>query len=430
MATMTTGTATGSTMINLYCTYCGAEYDAETPQTLCPKDGKVLAPRYDLERATRTMTPDALRMRETNMWRYAEIMPVRERENVVTLGEGWTPLVPLPRLAPLTGLTHLVAKVESRNPTGSFKDRGLSAAVSRAKELGITAVAIPSAGNAASAMSAYAARAGMEAFVFMPQDTPDAMKAECVAYGAHVFLVNGLINDCGAIIRTQSAARGWFDVSTLKEPYRAEGKKTLGLELAEQRGWRLPETIIYPTGGGTGIVGMWKAFNELEAMGLIGPERPRMVVVQADGCAPIVRAFHEGARHAQLWENAHTVAPGMRVPIAVGDYLILDAVRESGGTCLTVTDDEMLEYLPKIAARTGLWPCPESTSTVVAAMKLRESGWLRENEDVVCFFTSSSQKRLDIATIPTGPVLTPGDAGITAQIDAATHSAGTHGEGA
>jgi len=426
LLTTSTSTSTGSTMTNLRCTFCGAEYEADTLQTLCPKDGRVLAPQYDLARAARTMTPDALRMRETSMWRYAEIMPVRERENVMTLGEGWTPLLPLPRLASLTGLTQITAKVESRNPTGSFKDRGLSAAISRAKELGVSAVAIPSAGNAASAMSAFAARAGMDAYVFMPQDTPDAMKAECVAYGAHVFLVDGLINDCGAIIRQESAARGWFDVSTLKEPYRAEGKKTLGLEIAEQRGWRLPETIIYPTGGGTGIVGMWKAFHELETMGLIGPERPRMVVVQADGCAPIVRAFDEGARHARLWENAHTIAPGMRVPVAVGDYLILDAVRESGGTCLTVSDAEMLELLPKIAARTGLWPCPESTSTVIAATKLRESGWLREDEDVICFFTSSSQKRLDIATLPTGPVLTPGDPNITAHIDAALarHAAG------
>lgn len=421
MATLapTTGTDTGSTMTHLECTYCGATYDAETLQTLCPNDGRVLAPRYDLDRAARTMTPDALLRRPSSMWRYAEIMPVRDTANVVTLGEGWTPLVPLPGLAPLVGLSNLTAKTEGRNPTGSFKDRGLCAAVSRAKELGVTAVAIPSAGNAASAMSAYAARAGMEAFVFMPQDTPEAMKAECAAYGANVFLVDGLINDCGAIIRGESGKRGWFDVSTLKEPYRAEGKKTLGLELAEQRGWRLPDTIIYPTGGGTGIVGMWKAFAELEAMGLIGPERPRMVVVQAEHCAPIARAFAEGERHARLWEGAHTVAAGMRVPVAVGDYLILDAVRESGGTCVTVSDDEMLAMIPQVASRTGLWPCPESASTVVAASKLREAGWLRDDEDTLLFFTSSSMKRLDLAAVPTGPVLTPGDARIPEQIDAA-----------
>lgn len=414
----TVASAVESTMTNLRCTYCGAEYDADILQTLCPKDGRVLAPQYDLVRAARTMTPAALKDRPSTMWRYTEIMPTRDPEHVVTLGEGWTPLLPMEGLTQLTGLTNIWAKDESRNPTASFKDRGLGAAITRAKELGVTAVAIPSAGNAASAMSAFAARAGMEAFVFMPQDTPDAMKAESHAYGAHVFLVNGLINDCGAIIRQQSAARGWFDVSTLKEPYRAEGKKTLGLEIAEQLGWRVPDVIIYPTGGGTGIVGMWKAFAELEAIGLIGPKRPKMVVVQAEGCAPIVRAFENGERHAALWENAHTIAPGMRVPIAVGDYLILDAVRESGGTCVTVQDREMLEITPKIAAATGIWPCPEAASTVIAARQLREAGWLPADAETVCFFTSGGLKHLDLATVPTGPILTPGDPNIGAIIDA------------
>src|SRR5947209_2896642 len=285
-----------STMTHLECTFCGAEYDADTLQTLCTKDGRVLAPRYDLARAARTLTKESMAARPAMMWRYSEIMPCREPEQIVTLGEGWTPLLPAPGLASVAGLENVWAKDESRNPTGSFKDRGLGAAIARARELGVTAVAIPSAGNAASAMSAFAARAGMDAFVFMPLDTPNAMKAESAAYGAHVFLVDGLINDCGAIIRQQSSPRGWFDVSTLKEPYRAEGKKTLGLELAEQLGWRVPDVIIYPTGGGTGIVGMWKAFAELEAMGLIGPERPKMVVVQSEGCAPIVRAFEQGER--------------------------------------------------------------------------------------------------------------------------------------
>ena len=417
--TAVTPSAAQSTMTHLRCTYCGAEYDADTLQTLCPGDGRVLAPQYDLARAARTMTRAVLRDRVASMWRYTEIMPARDPAHVVTLGEGWTPLLPMPGLAALTGLTNVWAKDESRNPTSSFKDRGLGAAITRARELGVTAVAIPSAGNAASAMSAFAARAGMDAFVFMPQDTPDAMKAESAAYGAHVFLVNGLINDCGAIIRQQSGPRGWFDVSTLKEPYRAEGKKTLGLELVEQLGWRIPDVIIYPTGGGTGIVGMWKAFAELEQMGLIGPERPKMVVVQAEGCAPIVRAFERGERHAALWENAHTVAPGIRVPVAVGDYLILDAVRASGGTCLTVTDEEMLALTPRIAAATGIWPCPESSATVVAARKLKESGWLNSDDEVVCFFTSGGLKHLDLAAIPTGPILTPGDANISGIIDAA-----------
>ncbi len=414
----TAPTMIGSTMTNLRCTYCGTEYDADVLQTLCPKDGRVLAPQYDLQRAAQTMTKQSLIGRPATMWRYTEIMPARDPEHVVTLGEGWTPLLRMDGLGPLTGLTNVLAKDESRNPTGSFKDRGLGAAITRARELGITAVAIPSAGNAASAMSAFAARARMDAFVFMPQDTPDAMKAESAAYGAHVFLVDGLINDCGAIIKQQSAGRGWFDVSTLKEPYRAEGKKTLGLELVEQLGWRVPDVIIYPTGGGTGIVGMWKAFAELEAMGLIGPKRPKMVVVQAEGCAPIVRAFENGERHAALWENARTVAPGMRVPVAVGDYLILDAVRESGGTCLTVRDEEMIELTPKIAAATGIWPAPEASSTVVAARKLRESGWLKEDDEVLCFFTAGGIKHLDLAAIPTGPILTPGDTKIGTIIDA------------
>lgn len=418
MATLATSTATNSTMTHLVCTYCGTEYDADTLQTLCPKDGRVLAPQYDLARAKHTMTPDALRDRDATMWRYLEIMPVREMANIMTLGEGWTPLLPMPGLASLTGLTNASAKDESRNPTGSFKDRGMVAAISRAKELGVQSIAIPSAGNAASATAAFTARAGMDAFVFMPQDTPEAMKAECAAYGAQVFLVDGLINDCGAIIRQEREARGWFDISTLKEPYRAEGKKTLGLELAEQRGWKLPDVIIYPTGGGTGIVGMWKAFAELETMGLIGPERPKMVVVQSDGCAPIVRAFERGERHADLWQNARTIAPGIRVPVAVGDYLILDAVRASGGTCLTVTDAEMLDLIPQVAAATGLWPCPESAATVAAARKLRAQGWLKEEDDVVLFFTSGGLKHLDLATVPTEPVLSPGDPNIGAIIDA------------
>jgi threonine synthase len=426
MATVTQA-AVGSTMTNLRCTYCGTEYDADTLQTLCPKDGRVLAPQYDLQRAARTMTKEALRARPASMWRYTEIMPARDPANVVTLGEGWTPLLTMEGLAPLTGLNNIWAKDESRNPTGSFKDRGLGSAVTRARELGVTAVAIPSAGNAASAMSAFAARAGMDAFVFMPLDTPNAMKAESAAYGAHVFLVDGLINDCGAIIRQQSGPRGWFDVSTLKEPYRAEGKKTLGLELVEQLGWRVPDVVIYPTGGGTGIVGMWKAFAELEAMGLIGPERPKMVVVQAENCAPIVRAFENGERHAALWENAHTLAPGMRVPIAVGDYLILDAVRESGGTCITVADREMVEITPQVAAATGIWPSPEAAATVVAARKLRASGWLGADDQVVCFFTSGGIKHLALATIPTGPVLTPGDPAIGAIIDQSLAGNGMHG---
>jgi threonine synthase len=305
-------------------------------------------------------------------------------------------------------VANLFAKDEGLNPTGSFKSRGLCMAVSRAKELGARAVAAPSAGNAASAMAAYAARAGLPAYVFMPEDTPPIMKGECAAYGAHVYLVKGLINDAGKIVRDNAAARGWFDVSTLKEPYRAEGKKTMGFELAEQFGWSLPDVIVYPTGGGTGIVGMWKAFAELEAMGFIGPERPRMVSVQSDGCAPIVRAFEAGERHAPLWEGAHTLAPGIRVPVAIGDYLILDAIRESGGTALTVGDDEILATTREVARLEGLYPSPEAAATFAAARKLAARGYFRAGERVVAFSTGAGLKHTDLLDLDL-PVLDPSD---------------------
>jgi threonine synthase len=314
----------------------------------------------------------------------------------LTLGEGGTPLLNAPSLGRELGLNRLLIKDEGQNPTGSFKARGLGVAVSRAKELGATVLAIPSAGNAAAAMAAYAARGGLEAKVAMPRDTPPAMIAECVAYGADVTLVDGLIDDCGKLIRERSAEEGWFDVSTLKEPYRAEGKKTMGLELAEQLGWRLPDAIIYPTGGGTGIVGMWKAFAELEAMGLIGSKRPKMIVVQAANCAPIVRAFEQGERHAPKWENATTIAPGMRVPVAIADYLILDAVRESGGTARTVTDEGMIEAVRLLAATEGLLVSPEAGATVAMARDLVVDGTLDPDEEVVLFSTGSGLKHPDI----------------------------------
>jgi threonine synthase len=314
-----------TTLTHLECTFCGTVHDANALQTVCTKCGKVLYARYDLAKARETMTKETLAGRPFSLWRYHEVLPVGSADGVVTLGEGGTALLPLPRFGARIGLPGLLAKDEGSNPTGSFKARGMAVAISRAKELGARAVAAPSAGNAASAMSAYAARAGLPAYVFMPQDTPTIMKAECTAYGAHVYLVDGLINDAGKIVRENSAARGWFDVSTLKEPYRAEGKKTMGYEIADQLGWTLPDAIIYPTGGGTGIVGMWKAFAEMEELGLIGPARPKMICVQSDGCAPIVEAFKRGERHAPLFPNAQTLAPGIRVPVAIGDYLILDA---------------------------------------------------------------------------------------------------------
>jgi threonine synthase len=356
----------------------------------------VLLARYDLEAAARTMTREALAHRAWDLWRYAEILPVRDPAFRLTLGEGGTPLLRAPRLGGELGLSRLLVKDEGKNPTGSFKARGLCAAVSRAAELGAPALAIPSAGNAASAMAAYAARAGLPAHVVMPDDVPVAMVAECTVYGATVTLIPGLINDAGRAVREGAAHHGWWDVSTLKEPYRAEGKKTMGIELAEQLGWRVPDAIVYPTGGGTGIVGMWKAFAELETMGLIGTKRPKMIVVQAEGCAPIVKAFASGERHAPLWEGAQTVAPGLRVPIAIGDYLILDAVRASGGTALTVSDAELIAGMHRLARTEGIFVSPEAGAAVVAAERLRAEGFFGQDDEVVLFATGSGLKHVDM----------------------------------
>jgi threonine synthase len=388
--------------------------------TVCPDCGKVLLARYDLAAAAQTMTSANLATRPWTMWRYAELLPVQHPCNVVTLGEGGTPVLRTPSLGKAFGLNNLLTKDEGQNPTGSFKARGLGMAISRAKELGATSIAIPSAGNAASAMAAYAAQAGLKAFVFMPVDAPEVTKAECSAYGAHVFLVNGLINDAGKIVREMTATYGWFDVSTLKEPYRAEGKKTMGLELAEQLGWRLPDVIVYPTGGGTGIVGMWKAFDELEQMGLIGPKRPKMVVVQAEHCAPIVRAFHAGARHAEAWQDATTVAAGLRVPVAIGDYLILDTLRASGGTALTVTDAEMMEGVRYAATREGLFVSPEAGAAVIATKKLRESGFLHPDDEVVIFSTGAGLKHTDLIQAEYA-ILDPQSTDLQASIERVVH---------
>jgi threonine synthase len=362
----------------------------------CLTCGKVIFARYDLESASRAMTLEVLARRPWDLWRYEEILPVRDRAGVRSLGEGGTPLLEAPRLARALGLDRLLFKDEGANPTGSFKARGLAVAVARARELGVQALAIPSAGNAAAAAAAFAARAAIPIVVAMPRDTPSAMVAECRAFGAHVLLVDGLIDACGKIIRAGAAAFGWFDLSTLREPYRVEGKKTMGLEIAEQLGWRLPDVIVYPTGGGTGVVGMWKAFAELEAMGLIGGERPRMIVVQADGCAPIVRAFEAGAAHADRWEDATTVAPGIRVPAAIGDYLILAAVRESCGIAISVSDAELREGMMLAARQEGLFVSPESGAAVVATGKLRENGELRPDDLVVVFATGSGLMHADM----------------------------------
>jgi threonine synthase len=344
----------------------------------------VLFARYDLTGLQRAMTPDDLRGRAWDMWRYRELLPVRGPELVVTLGEGMTPLLRVGE--------HVRIKDEGKNPTGSFKARGMAAAISRAKELGIQEVALPSAGNAGSAAAAYAAAAGIKAQIAVPRDAPPGNLAQMRRHGADVILVDGLIDDAGRIIHQMAAERGWFELATLKEPYRQEGKKTLGFELAEQGDWGddcLPDVIVFPTGGGTGIVGMWKAFDELGTLGWIGPKRPKMVVVQAAGCAPLVRAFEEGAEHARRWEGAATIAAGLRVPSAIGDYLVLNAIRESGGTALAVSDDEMRAGQTEMATTIGIDTSPEGGATWAALKALQQRGFLKGNEDVVLFATGS-----------------------------------------
>jgi threonine synthase len=328
------------------------------------------------------------------MWRYAPVLPPRA-ESIVSLGEGMTPLVRTPRLGARVGSDDLWVKDEGLNPTGSFKARGLSCAVSMAVELGIKKVAIPSAGNAASAMAAYAAAAGIESHIFMPQDVPQSNYIECKAFGSKVTLVDGLISDCAKIVNAGRETEGWFDVSTLKEPYRIEGKKTMGYEVAEQMGWELPDVIFYPTGGGVGIIGMWKAFDEMEAMGWIGSKRPKMIAVQVEGCQPVVRAFERGEQRSQFWDNAHTVASGLRVPKPLGDFLILDAVRKSGGTAIAVSDAELIDAGIQLATDEGMFVAPEGAACVSALEKLLATGFLKRNEKIVIYNTGAGLKYLE-----------------------------------
>jgi threonine synthase len=380
---------------HLECGACGLHHEARRLQNLCSQCGKPLLVRYDLESAARSLTKGALQDRQPDLWRYREVLPVENDENIVSLGEGFTPLLHATRLGSQIGISELYIKDEGQNPTQSFKARGMTAAVSMAKELGVKKLAVPSAGNAAGALAAYAARAGMEAHIFMPKDTPRANVIECEQTGAHVTLMDGLITDCGAEVGRRKEAEGWFDVSTLKEPYRIEGKKTMGYELAEQFGWELPDVIIYPTGGGTGLIGMWKAFDEMEQMGWIGSQRPRMVTVQAAGCAPIVRAFEKGERFAAEFENAHTTASGLRVPKAIGDFLIIDALRASGGTAVSVTDEELIAATKEIGAAEGVFCAPEGAACLPALKKLMSDGWMKANEQVVLFNTGSGVKYLE-----------------------------------
>ena len=383
---------TKSTLTHLECGFCGKTYAADQLLNLCTDCGKPLLARYDLSVAALTLTREALQRREPSLWRYEEVLPVQNDWAQLRLGEGWTPRHHAKRLGESIGCPNTYVKDEGLNVTASFKARGLALAVSRAYELGARELAIPSAGNAACAMSAYAAAANLPAHVYMPRDVPSLFQVECRELGANVTLVDGLINDCGVKVREGVAAHGWFDVSTLKEPYRIEGKKTMGYELAEQLDWELPDVIIYPTGGGTGMVGMWKAFDEMEQMGLIGPKRPRMVTVQSTGCAPIVRAFEQGVEFAELWQGAKTVADGLRVPIAIGDFLILRAIRQSGGTALAVPDEEMLRYARVMGSQTGVFPAPEGAATLAAQIHLLAQGWIKPDEKVVLFNTGSGLK--------------------------------------
>ena len=370
----------------LTCFLCGRQYPADRLQTVCSEDGRPL--RVDLDLTPGTLDRAALKDREPTMWRYREVLPPCEP---ISLGEGFTPLWHTPQL----GGARWYLKDEGLNPTGSFKARGMSAAVSMARRLGATKLAVPSAGNAGGAMAAYAAKAGLEAHVFMPRDTPRACVDEARVHGADVRLIDGLINDCGAEVARLKDAEGWFDMSTLKEPYRAEGKKTMGYELAEAMEWRLPDVIVYPTGGGTGLVGMAKAFDEMERMGWIGPERPRFVSVQAEGCAPIVKAFRAGKRFAELFPNAHTAASGLRVPRAVGDFIMLDLLRAGGGTAVTVSDADMIAAARRIARTTGVWAAPEGGAVLAAAERLAAEGWIGSDEVVVLFNTGTGVKYLE-----------------------------------
>jgi threonine synthase len=379
----------------IVCPRCDHRFPLTKLLNLCVC-GSPLFVRYDLKKAQTTLKSTLFVGRGASLWRYRELLPLQDDANLVSLGEGFTPLLEARSLAGELGLKRLWIKDEAQNPTGSFKDRGLSVAISRAKELGIKKVAIPSAGNAGGSLAAYAARAGIEAYVFMPKETPTANQIEARQYGAHLTLVDGLINDCGRIIAERKAAEGWFDVSTLKEPYRLEGKKTMGYEIAEQLNWTLPDVIVYATGGGTGLIGMWKAFQEMAELGWIGSKRPRMVSVQPSGCAPIVKAFAEGRETAEAWQNAKTVASGLRVPQAVADFLILRALRASNGTAMAVSDEDMLREIPRIGRAEGIFFCPEGAASVAALRRLTQNGWIKPTDEVLIFNTASGLKYLDV----------------------------------
>ena len=383
-----------TTLSHLECSLCKKRHEAGLAHNLCECGGPLLV-RYDLDKARDNWSREWLAGSPASMWRYAPVLPVGMPESVVSLGEGFTPLVRADRLGNVLGARNLWIKDEGVNPTGSFKARGLSCAISMCVELGIKKVAVPSAGNAASATAAYAAAAGIECHIFMPRDVPQSNFIECKAMGAHVTLIDGLISDCGRIVAERKQAEGWFEVSTLKEPYRIEGKKTMGYELAEQFRWELPDAIFYPTGGGVGMIGMWKAFDEMEHLGWISSKRPKMICIQVEGCQPVVRAFEQGTPRSEFWQNAHTVASGLRVPKPLGDFLVLDAVRESGGTAIAVSDEEMLDAGIELASMEGMFAAPEGAACVAGLKKLLASGFLKPEERIAIYNTGSGLKYLE-----------------------------------
>ncbi len=380
-------------VVNLICSRCGKQLQSNEAVNLCDCGGPLLA-RYDLRRVRAEWHKSDLKDSIGTMWRYAPVLPCEPQE-AVSLQEGWTPLVQATRLQRALGAHDLWVKDEGRNPTASFKARGLCCAVSMAKKLGVRKLAIPSAGNAGSALAAYAAAAGLEAHIFMPHDVPESNFVECKAFGAEVALIDGLISDCGRIVAERKGLESWFEVTTLKEPYRIEGKKTMGYEVAEQFDWQLPDAILYPCGGGVGLIGMWKAFAELEELGWIGSKRPKMIAVQARGCEPITRAFEEGAAESQAYAGAYTIASGLRVPKALGDFLVLNAIRESGGTAVSVSDDEMLDAGVLLAETEGIFAAPEGGACVAALGTLLKSGFLRPEERIVIYNTGSGLKYLE-----------------------------------
>jgi threonine synthase len=383
-----------TTLTHLECSVCAKRYEAGKVHNLCECGGPLLV-RYDLKKARESWNREWIATGPSSMWRYAPVLPVSKPSSIVSLGEGMTPLVHTHRLGARLGARDLWVKDEGVNPTGSFKARGLACAISMCVELGLKKVAIPSAGNAAGALAAYAAAAGLEAYIFMPRDVPQSNFIECSATGARVTLVNGLISDCGKLVASRKDAEGWFDVSTLKEPYRIEGKKTMGYEVAEQFRWQLPDVIFYPCGGGVGMIGMWKAFEEMETLGWISSKRPKMIAVQAEGCPPIVKAWNEGKPSSEFFEGAQTVASGLRVPKAIGDFLVLDAVRHSGGAAVAVSDEEMMEAGVELASDEGIFAAPEGGACVAALKKLLASGFLKPEERIVIYNTGSGLKYLE-----------------------------------